>query len=73
MSAHGMRRRTGTTARYRVTFAKEVLGLPFPVTSVEVRRAHNADRALRAAELRLSRRYGMDWRMRADVEQVEAI
>jgi len=68
-----MRRRTGTTARYRVTFAKEVMGLPFPVTSVEVRRAHNADRALRAAELRLSRRYGMDWRMRADVREVEAV
>jgi len=68
-----MRRRTGTTARYRVTFAKEVMGLPFPVTLVEVRRAHNADRALRAAELRLSRRYGMDWRMRADVREVEAV
>ena len=73
MSAKNLRRRTGSTARYRVTFAKEVMGLPFPITSVEVRRAHDADRALRAAELRFSRRYGMDWRMRADVRDVEAV
>jgi len=73
MSAHEMRRSTGTTAQYRVTFAKEVLGVPFPVTSVEVRRAHDPDRALRAAELRLSRRYGLDWRMRADAREVEAV
>ncbi len=73
MSTQNPRRRTGSTARYRVTFAKEVMGLPFPITSVEVRRAHDADRALRAAELRFSRRYGMDWRMRADVRDVEAV
>ena len=60
-------------ARFRVTFAKEVLGLRFPIASMEVRRAHDADRALRAAELRLSRRYGMDWRMRADVREIEAV
>jgi hypothetical protein len=30
-------------------------------------------RALRAAELRFSRRYGLDWRMRADVEEIEAV
>jgi len=58
--------------RYRVTFAKEVMGLPFPIASMEVRDARDVDRALRAAELRFSRHYGMDWRMRADVEEVEA-
>ena len=74
MSTQETRRRIGsTTERYRVTFAKEVMGLPFPVTSVEVRRAHDADRAVRAAELRFSRRYGMDWRMRADMREVEAV
>ncbi len=51
MSAHTPRRRIGTTARFRVTFCKEVMGLPFPIASVEVRRARDADRALRAAEL----------------------
>jgi len=55
-----------------VTFAKEVLGLSFPIASVEVRRARDVDRALRAAELKFSRRYGTDWRMRADVRQIEA-
>src|SRR3954464_13558608 len=41
--------------------------------SVEVRHARDADRARRAAELRFSRHYGMDWRMRADVEEVQAV
>jgi hypothetical protein len=73
MSDHDLRGRIGTTARFRVTFAKKVLGLRFPIASVEVRRARNPDRALRAAELRFSRRYGLDWRMRADVEEIEAV
>ena len=73
MSAHDPRRRIGPTARFRVTFAKELMGLRFPIASVEVRRARNADRARRAAELRFSRRYGIDWRMRANVEEVEAV
>jgi hypothetical protein len=47
--------------------------LRFPIASVEVHRARDADRALRAAELKSSRLYGMDWRMRADVEEVEAV
>jgi hypothetical protein len=38
-----------------------------------VRHARNADRALRAAELKFSRHYGIDWRMRAKVEEVEAV
>jgi len=72
MSGHTPRRRVGT-ARFRVTFAKEVLGLRFPIASVEVRHARNADRALRAAEIKFTRHYGIDWRMRADVEEVEAV
>jgi hypothetical protein len=73
MSARDLRHRTGTTARFRVTFAKELMGVRFRIVSVEVRRARPADRALRAAELRFSRRYGLDWRMRANVEEVEAV
>jgi len=73
MGGHTPRRGIGTMARFRVTFAKEVLGLRFPIASVEVRHARDAERALRAAELHFSRHYGMDWRMRADVEEVEAV
>ena len=43
------------------------------VDSVEVRYARNANRALRAAELRFSRHYGVDWSMRADVRDIEAV
>ena len=56
-----------------MTFVKEVMGLRFPVAFVDVRRARDPDRARRAAELRFSRRYGLDWRMRANVEEVEAV
>ena len=73
MSGRTPRHSLRAPVRYRVTFAKEVLGLCFPVASVEVRHARDADRALRAAELKFSRHYGMDWPMRADVEQVEAV
>jgi hypothetical protein len=73
MSRHMPRHRIDTVAGYRVTFAKEVLGLGFPIASMEVRHARDPDRALRAAELRFSRHYGMDWRMLADVEEVEAV
>jgi hypothetical protein len=73
MSRHPPRHRIGTPAGFRVTFAKQVMGVRFPIASVEVRPARNADRALRAAELRFSRHYGMDWRMRANVEEVEAM
>jgi hypothetical protein len=73
MSRHPPRHRIGTPARYRVTFAKEVMGVRFPIASVEVRRARDPDRALRAAELRFSRRFGQDWRMRANVKEVEAV
>jgi len=57
-------------ARYRVTFAKELLGLRFPIASMDVRHARGAERALRAAELRFSRHYGIHWRTRADVHEV---
>jgi hypothetical protein len=73
MSTHNGRGMVGNTTRYRVTFAKELMGLRFPVASVEVRRARDPDRARRAAELRFSRRYGLDWRMRANVEEVETV
>src|SRR3954454_19964018 len=43
-SYHTPRHRIGTPAGYRVTFAKEVMGVRFLIASVEVRRAHNADR-----------------------------
>ena len=73
MSTHGARRGLESTGRYRVTFAKEVMGVGFRVAAVEVRRARDPDRARRAAELRFSRRFGLDWRMRANVEEVEGI
>jgi len=73
MSARDLGHRTGTTARFRVTFARELMGVHFPIASVEVRSARTADQARRAAELRFSRRYGLDWRMRANVEEVEAV
>jgi hypothetical protein len=73
MSTQDGRRRIGSTGQYRVIFAKELMGLRFPVASVEVRRARDPERARRAAELRFSRRYGIDWRMRANVEEVEAV
>jgi hypothetical protein len=73
MSSHTPQHGIGTMARFRVTFAKELLGLRFPIASVEVRRARSADRALRAAELKFSRHYGMDWRMRANVREIEAV
>jgi hypothetical protein len=50
-----------------------MLGVRFPIAPVEVRRTRTADRALRAAELRFSSRFGQDWRMRANVEEVEAV
>ena len=73
MSGHMPRHRIGTPAGYRVTFAKVVMGLRFPIASIDVFRARDPDRARRAAELRFSRRFGQDWRMRANVEEVEGI
>jgi hypothetical protein len=56
MSGHTPQHRIGALARFRVTFAKELLGLRFPIASVEVRHARDADRALRVAELKFSPR-----------------
>ncbi len=53
---------------YRVDFAKEILGVPFTVGSVDIMRARDPERALRAAELRFARQHGVgDWRERADL------
>jgi hypothetical protein len=60
-------------SRYRVNFAKEILGVPFTIGCVEIARARDAERALRAAELRFARLYGLDdWRERADRAVVES-
>lgn len=58
---------------YRVNFAKQILGVPFTVGSVEIARARDAGRALRAAELRFARQHGVDdWRERADRADIAA-
>ena len=60
-------------AGFRVVFSRVFLGLPFPVALIDVRRARDANRAVRAAELRLIRRMGLEnWRERADTVEVEA-
>ncbi len=60
-------------AGFRVTFSRVLLGVPFTVAMVEVRRARDAERAIRAAELRYLRRSGLDdWRYRADTIEVES-
>ena len=56
---------------YRVRFAKQILGVPFTIGSVEIANARDASRALRAAELRFARQHGLiDWRERADTADV---
>ena len=58
---------------YRVAFAKEILGVPFTIGAVEISRARDAGRALRAAEIRFARQHGVDdWRVRADCARIEA-
>ena len=60
--------------RFRVIFSRVLLGVPFPVACINVHRARDAKRAIRAAELRLTRRIGVeDWRERADTVEVEAM
>lgn len=54
-------------SRYRIQFAKEIFGVPFTVGQVEITRARDPGRALRAAEIRFARTHGVtDWRERAD-------
>ncbi|MDB5647160.1 hypothetical protein [Methylobacterium sp.] len=58
-------------ATYRVNFAKQILGVPFTVGSVDIARARDPVRALRAAELRFARQHGVeDWRERADLAEI---
>jgi hypothetical protein len=64
--------REGGVAAYRVFFSRILLGVGFPVASIHIRHARDADRAVRAAALRFARRYGLpDWRVRADAVNVE--
>ncbi|MFD1300158.1 hypothetical protein [Methylobacterium marchantiae] len=57
---------------YRVSFAKQILGVPFTIGAVEISRARDPRRAQRAAELRFARQHGIeDWRERADQVAVE--
>ena len=59
-------------SNYRVPFAKQILGVPFTVGSVEIARARGPERALRAAEIRFARAHGViDWRERADTAAVD--
>ncbi|RVU16013.1 hypothetical protein [Methylobacterium oryzihabitans] len=54
-------------SHYRVLFAKQILGVPFTIGAVEITRARDSERALRAATLRFARQHGVeDWRERAD-------
>ncbi len=56
---------------YRVSFAKDILGVPFTVGSVEIARARDPHRAQRAAELRFARQHNLfDWRERADTADI---
>ncbi len=56
---------------YRVHFAKQIFGVPFTVGSVDISRARDPERALRAAELRFARQHNLfDWRERADTVDI---
>ncbi|WP_081612690.1 hypothetical protein [Methylobacterium sp. 88A] len=58
---------------YRVSFAKQIFGVPFTIGCVEISRARDPRRAQRAAELRFARQHGVeDWRERADRVAIEA-
>ena len=58
---------------YRVSFSKRILGLPFAIASVVVgASARSPERALRAAEIKFARLFGLpDWRVRADLAEIE--
>ena len=60
--------------RFRVIFSRLLIGVPFPVALIDVHRARDAGRAMRAAELRFMRRRGLDdWHDHADSVHVEAV
>jgi hypothetical protein len=64
----------GGVATFRVTFSRVVLGVEFPIASIDVRRARDAARAIRAAELRFTRRRCLDdWHYHADAVEVEQV
>ena len=44
---------------YRVSFSKRILSLPFTIASVVVRSARSPERALRAAEVKFARLFGL--------------
>ena len=59
---------------YRVSFSKQILGLPFTITSVVVRSARNPERALRVAQLKFMRWSGIThWRVRANQTEIESL
>ncbi|MFE1602585.1 hypothetical protein [Methylobacterium sp. ID0610] len=54
-------------SQYRFQFAKEIMGVPFSIGTIEITRARDPQRAERAAALRFARHHGVeDWRERAD-------
>jgi hypothetical protein len=55
-SARLLKRWGRAMSNYRVTFAKDIMGVPFTIASILVRHAHSPERAQRAAEPRLMRR-----------------
>lgn len=61
-------------SNYRIHFAKQILGVPFTVGSIDIGGARDAERALRAAELRFARKHGViDWRERADIADIAEV
>jgi 1,2-phenylacetyl-CoA epoxidase PaaB subunit len=58
-------------AAFRVTFSRVLFGVSFPVASIDIFHARDAERAMRAAELRFMRRSGLDsWHYRADTIEI---
>ena len=59
---------------YRVSFCKRIMGVPFSISTIEIRRSGDLGRAIRAAELRFERRYDLpSWRLRADDVACETV
>jgi hypothetical protein len=74
MKSSNRMNRGSNMPNYCVIFSKDIMGVPFTVASVVVRRARTPARAQRAAELRLMRRRHLpDWRFCADALTVEPL
>ncbi len=59
---------------FRVIFSRVLFGVRFPIALIDVRRARDAARAIRAAELKFLRRSGLDdWHYRADTVEAEPV